>query len=110
MNATLTQSAYGKRDPAGRVKGIFIVVAVHGLIGYALVSGMARKGLELVKKPLEAVLIQEVIIPPPPPPPPPPPHRPKKWRRPKKYPRCRRPLRPMCRHQMRHRQWPAPRR
>ena len=73
MNATLTQSAYGKRDPAGRVKGIFIVVAVHGLIGYALVSGMARKGLELVKKPLEAVLIQEVIIPPPPPPPPPPP-------------------------------------
>jgi protein TonB len=32
---------------------------------------MARTGLNLLKKPLEAVVIQEVIIPPPPPPPPP---------------------------------------
>ena len=48
-----------------------IVVLVHALIGYALVSGMARTGLNMLKKPLEAVVIQEVIIPPPPPPPPP---------------------------------------
>jgi protein TonB len=34
-----------------------------------VVSGTAKKGLELIKKPLEAVVIQEVIIPPPPPPP-----------------------------------------
>jgi protein TonB len=32
---------------------------------------MARQGLNFIKKPLEAVVIQEVIIPPPPPPPPP---------------------------------------
>ena len=48
-------------------------VAVHVVVGYVLVSGLARQGLTLLKKPLEAVLIQEVIIPPPPPTPPPPP-------------------------------------
>jgi protein TonB len=73
MSAVLVPDAYGKPDLASRAKGIAVVVALHVLIGYALVSGMARKGLDLVKKPLEAVLIQEVTIPPPPPPPPPPP-------------------------------------
>jgi protein TonB len=58
-------------DPSRRAKGLFIVIALHLLMGYALVSGMARKGLNLITKPLEAVVIQEVIIPPPPPPPPP---------------------------------------
>jgi len=62
---------YGYQDPSRRIKGIVVVVVVHVLIGYALVSGMARDGLNLIKKPLEAVVIQEVIIPPPPPPPPP---------------------------------------
>ena len=71
MNAVITPSSYGTHDPSSRVKGIVIVVALHVLIGYALVSGMARKGLNFIKKPLEAVVIQEVIIPPPPPPPPP---------------------------------------
>ena len=71
MNTLVGPSNYGKSDPASRVKGIVVVVALHVLIGYALVSGMARKGLDLVKKPLEAVVIQEVMIPPPPPPPPP---------------------------------------
>ena len=69
MNAVITPSSYGTRDPSSRVKGIVVVVVLHALIGYALVSGMARKGLDLIKKPLEAVVIQEVIIPPPPPPP-----------------------------------------
>jgi protein TonB len=73
MNALLPESAYGRRDPSSRIKGIVLVLLLHVLIGYALVSGMARKGMELVKKPLEAVLIQEVMVPPPPPPPPPPP-------------------------------------
>jgi len=71
MSAQVMQG-YGEQDASRRVKGIVIVVVVHALIGYALVSGMARKGLNLIKKPLEAVVIQEVIIPPPPPPPPPP--------------------------------------
>jgi len=71
MNAMAMTSTYGQQDPSRRVKGIVIVIVVHALIGYALVSGMARTGLNLLKKPLEAVVIQEVIIPPPPPPPPP---------------------------------------
>jgi protein TonB len=71
MSMVLAPATYGKPDPASRLKGIAIVVALHVLIGYALVSGMARKGLDLVKKPLEAVVIQEVMIAPPPPPPPP---------------------------------------
>jgi len=70
MSATATTYTYGQQDPSRRVKGIVIVVLVHALIGYALISGMARTGLNLLKKPLEAVVIQEVIIPPPPPPPP----------------------------------------
>jgi protein TonB len=61
---------YENKDPSRRVKGLVIVIALHAFLGYALVSGMARKGLNLIKKPLEAVVIQEVIIPPPPPPPP----------------------------------------
>ncbi len=73
---------YGYQDPSRRIKGIVVVVVVHALIGYALVSGMARDGLNLIKKPLEAVVIQEVIIPPPPPPPPP-----KKIEVPKEAPR-----------------------
>ncbi len=61
---------YQPRDPSRRYKGLVIVVALHALLGYALVSGLARKGLDIIKKPLEAAVIQEVIIPPPPPPPP----------------------------------------
>ena len=87
MNAVLAPATYGKRDPGSRVKGIVIVVALHVLIGYALVSGVARKGLDLVKKPLEAVVIQEVMIPPPPPPAPPP----KKVEPPKEPPKVQAP-------------------
>lgn len=67
------------------VKMLVIVIAFHAFVGYLLVSGMARKGLNFIKKPLEAVVIQEVIIPPPPPPPPPP--TPKKLEAPKDLPK-----------------------
>ena len=40
------------------------------LLLWALISGTAHDALKVIKKPLEAVVIQEVIIPPPPPPPP----------------------------------------
>lgn len=79
---------YESRDSARRVKGLLIVVTIHAFLGYALISGMARKGLNLIKKPLEAVVIQEVIIPPPPPPPPPPP---KKIETPKELPKVEAP-------------------
>ncbi|MDD2924056.1 energy transducer TonB [Rhodoferax sp.] len=72
MNTLETDYRFAPRDPSRRLKGIVVVVLLHALIGYALISGLARKGLNLIKKPLEAVVIQEVIIPPPPPPPPPP--------------------------------------
>ena len=62
---------FGQQDNSRRLKGIAFVLAVHLVVGYVLISGLARQGLTLLKKPLEAVLIQEVIIPPPPPPPPP---------------------------------------
>ncbi len=71
MNTLDLDYRYDSRDPSRRIKGLIIVVALHAFLGYALVSGMARKGLNFIKKPLEAVVIQEVIIPPPPPPPPP---------------------------------------
>lgn len=91
MNTPATVSpgvgyGYENKDPSRRVKGLVIVIALHALIGYALVSGMARKGLNLIKKPLEAVVIQEVIIPPPPPPPPP-----KKIETPKEMPKVEAP-------------------
>ena len=62
---------YKPKDTSRRYKGIAIVVALHILIGWAIVSGTAKNALVALKKPLEAVVIQEVIIPPPPPPPPP---------------------------------------
>ena len=57
-------SSFGQHNLSRRIKGMLLVLLVHVLIGYALVSGTARQGLNLVRKPLEAVLIQEVIIPP----------------------------------------------
>lgn len=86
MNTPGTNNGYGAKEPSRRVKGLVIVIALHALIGYALVSGLARKGLNLMKKPMEAVVIQEVIIPPPPPPPPP-----KKIETPKEMPKVEAP-------------------
>src|ERR1035437_5208990 len=63
--------SYENRDPSRRVKGLIVVVVLHIVIGYVLLSGLGTTVLKLIKKPLEAVVIQEVIIPPPPPPPPP---------------------------------------
>lgn len=71
MNTLGLQPVYRPSDPARRFKGIAIVVALHVLIGWGIVSGTARQTLEYIKKPLKAAVIQEVIIPPPPPPPPP---------------------------------------
>jgi hypothetical protein len=67
MNALEMDYRFEPRDPSRRIKGLIIVIALHAIMGYALVSGMARKGLNFIKKPLEAVVIQEVVIPPPPP-------------------------------------------
>ena|ERR1035437_2653599 len=68
MNAMSMAYGFEPREPSRRVKGLLIVLALHALLGYALVSGVARKGMNLIKKPLVTVVIQEVILPPPPPP------------------------------------------
>ncbi|MDB5945312.1 MAG: hypothetical protein JWQ33_338 [Ramlibacter sp.] len=67
---TINRRRYPGTDPSRRLTGWIVVVLLHVLILWALISGTARKGLEIVRKPMEAAVIQEVIIPPPPPPPP----------------------------------------
>jgi len=61
-----------QRDPARHLIGITFVVLVHVVVIYALVTGLARKAVEVIKKPLTATIIEEIKTPPPPPPPPPP--------------------------------------
>ena len=70
MNSVGLHPVYRPKDPSKRYKGIAIVIGLHVLLLWALVSGTAHDALKAIKKPLEAVVIQEVIIPPPPPPPP----------------------------------------
>ena len=60
---------YRTADPSRRYRGIAVALAVHVLLAWLLISGTARKGLELINKPLQAVVIQDVVIAPPPPPP-----------------------------------------
>jgi protein TonB len=59
-----------QRDPARHVIGITFVVLMHVLLIYALVTGLGRKVVEVIKKPLTATIIDEIKAPPPPPPPP----------------------------------------
>jgi len=61
-----------QRDPARHLIGIGFVVLVHAIVIYALMTGLARKAIEVIKKPLTATIIEEIKVPPPPPPPPPP--------------------------------------
>jgi protein TonB len=50
-----------------------MVVVLHLLLGYALVTGLARKVVEVMKAPIETKIIEEMKKPPPDAPPPPPP-------------------------------------
>jgi protein TonB len=49
------------------------VVALHGALIYALVHGLARQIVEVIRQPLETKIIEEIKAPPPDKPPPPPP-------------------------------------
>lgn len=67
--------AQQQRDPTRHLIGIGAVVILHVLVVWALVSGLARKVVEVVKGPIEVKVIEEIIKKPPPPqevvPPPP---------------------------------------
>jgi periplasmic protein TonB len=62
-----------QRNPGKHLVGIGVVVVFHIILIYALVNGLARKVVEVVKGPLETKIIQEIKPPPPEAPPPPPP-------------------------------------
>ena len=64
-----------QRTPRKHIVGLTVVVVLHGLLFWAINSGLARKFVKVIKGPVEAVLLEETKpdIPPPPPPPPPPP-------------------------------------
>ena len=62
-------------DPRRHLAGIAFVVLFHAFIVWALVSGLAKKVVEVVRAPIETKVIEEIKKPPPPPeivlPPPP---------------------------------------
>lgn len=59
-----------QRDPTRHMVGITVVILLHVIVIYALVTGLARKAVEVIKKPLNATIVEEIKVPPPPPPPP----------------------------------------
>jgi periplasmic protein TonB len=64
-----------QRRPGRHAAGFGIVLGLHLLLGWALVTGLAQRMVEVIKAPIETKIIEEVKPPPPPPPenlPPPP--------------------------------------
>ena len=62
-----------QKDSSRRLAGLVVVVAFHGVLIYALVHGLARQIVEVIRQPLETKIIEEIKAPPPDKPPPPPP-------------------------------------
>lgn len=62
-----------QRNPGRHLVGIGLVVLLHVVLIYALITGLATKVIQVVKSPIETKIIKEVKPPPPEAPPPPPP-------------------------------------
>ncbi len=62
-----------EKDSSRRLAGLAVVVAFHVALVYALVHGLARQIVEVIRQPLETKIIEEIKAPPPDKPPPPPP-------------------------------------
>ena len=63
-----------QRNPGKHAIGIGFVIVLHILLGWALLNGLARTVIEVIKGPIDTKIIEEVKPPPPPPenlPPPP---------------------------------------
>lgn len=62
-------------DPRRHMTGFAVVILFHVVLGYLLVTGLAKKIVDVVRDPIETKVIEEVKKPPPPPevvlPPPP---------------------------------------
>nr|ACF23533.1 hypothetical protein [uncultured bacterium] len=62
-------------DPRRHLAGMTLVIVFHALLIYALVTGLAKKVVDVVRAPIETKVIEEIKKPPPPPeavlPPPP---------------------------------------
>ena len=65
--------AQQQRKPGRHLVGIGLVVLMHLLLGWALVSGLARQVVEVVVAPIQTRILEDERRPPPPPPPPLPP-------------------------------------
>jgi protein TonB len=67
--------AQRQRDPRRHLVGFTAVVLFHALLVYALLTGLAKKVVDVVRAPIETKVIEEIKKPPPPPevvvPPPP---------------------------------------
>jgi protein TonB len=64
-----------QRNPGRHMVGMGLVLGFHLLLGWALVSGLAQRMVEVIRNPIETKIIEETKPPPPPPPenlPPPP--------------------------------------
>jgi periplasmic protein TonB len=66
------QTVSDYRPASGQYRGILMVLALHVLLAWLLISGTARRGMELLTQPMRAEVIQEVQLKPPPPKPLPP--------------------------------------
>lgn len=55
-----------QRDPAKHAVGIGIVVVMHLVLGWALLNGLARAVVEVIKGPIDTKIIEENKPPPPP--------------------------------------------
>ena len=64
-----------QRDPRQHMLGVGAVILFHAIVVWALVSGLARKVVDVIRAPIETKVIEEIKKPPPPPevvvPPPP---------------------------------------
>ena len=65
--------AQQQRQPGKHLTGITVVIILHAIVVYALVTGLARKAIDVIKQPMTTKVIEEVKKPPPPDTPPPPP-------------------------------------
>jgi protein TonB len=59
---------FDEADPGRKWVGVSVVVLMHIAVVYALVTGLARKVVDVIQEPVIAKIITEIKPPPPPPP------------------------------------------